>query len=193
MNLFNLLKREDIYFSLRKKVKKNEIIFQEDEKCFYVCVVKKGEVSISTYSLSGQEIIYNEIEEGGIFGNNLVYSDSPFYRGHVVAKKDTELLLFSKEAFLRVLQNNKEFLSAYLSLEANFAKKLNGQIKLLSLSSAEERFMYFLKNQKSIKFKSISSLAATLFLSREVVSRLISKLVKEKKIKREGNMISLLK
>ena len=183
MNLFNLLKREDIYFSLRKKAKKNEIIFQEDEKCLYVCIVKKGEVSISTYSLSGQEIIYNK----------LVYSDAPLYRGHVVAKKDTERLLFSKEAFLRVLQNNKEFLSAYLSLEANFAKKLNGQIKLLSLSSAEERFMYFLKNQKSIKFKSISSLASTLFLSREVVSRLISKLVKEKKIKREGNMISLLK
>ena len=193
MNLFNLLKREDIYFSLRKKVKKNEIIFEEDEKCQYVCILKKGSVSIVTYSLSGQEIVYNEIDEGGVFGNNLIYSSSPHYRGHVIAKKDSELLLYSKDAFIRVLQNNKEFLTAYLSLEADFTKKLNGQIKLLSFSSAEERFMYFMKNQKSVKFKSVSSLANALFLSREVVSRLISKLSKEGKIERKGNMIVLLK
>lgn len=193
MNLYELLNREDIYFSLKKKGNKNEIIFSEDEKCQYVCIVKKGEISISTYSLSGAEIVYNEIEQGGIFGQNLLFSDSPYYRGHVVAKKDYEILLYSKDAFLRVLQNNKEFLSAFLSLEANFAKNLNGQIKLLSLSSAEERFMYFIKNQKSIKFKSVSSLANALFLSREALSRLISKLVKEGKITRRGNMIELLK
>ena len=193
MNLFKLLTREDIYYALRKNVSKNEIIFQEDEQCKYIGIVKKGEISISTYTASGNEIIYNEITDGGIFGNNLLFSDQPYYRGHVVAKKDTEILLYSKAAFMRILQKNKEFLEAYLSIQANFAKGLNGKIKLLSIPAADERLYYFLANQKRVTFKSISSLAATLFLTREALSRTISKLVKEGKIIRNGNMIELPK
>lgn len=191
MNLFKLLSREDIYYALRKNAVRNEIIFQEDEQCKYIGIVKKGEISISTYTASGNEIVYNEITDGGIFGNNLLFSDKPYYRGHVVAKKDTEILLYSKAAFMRILQKNSEFLEAYLSLQANFAKGLNGKIKLLSISSAEERVFYFLGNQKRISFKSISSLASALFLTRESLSRTISKLVKEGKIIRKGNMIEL--
>lgn len=192
MNLFKLLRREDIYYALRKKANKNEIIFQEDEECRYVGIVKKGSLSISTYSLSGKEIIYNEVSDGGIFGNNLLFSDSAFYRGHVVAKTEVEILFYSKAAFIRILQTNREFLENYLMLEANFAKGLNGKIKLLSLPTADERLYYFMKNQKRISFKSISSLANALFLTRESLSRTISKLVKEGKIKRSGNMIELL-
>lgn len=191
MNLFKLLTREDIYFALRKKANKNEILFQEDEECRYIGIVKKGEISISTYSLSGNEIIYNEIYEGGIFGNNLIFSEHSYYRGHVISKKDCEILLYSKAAFMRILQKNKEFLEAYLSLEAEFTKGLNGKIKLLSIPTAEERLYYFIKNQKRVTFKSIASLANTLYLTREALSRTISKLVKEGKIKRSGNMIEL--
>lgn len=191
MNLFKLLKREDIYYALRKRAEKNEILFQEDEECHYIGIVKKGSISISTYSVSGREIIYNEIDEGGIFGNNLLFSNEPFYRGHVVAKKDAEILLYSKAAFMRILQTNREFLEAYLSMEANFTKGLNGKIKLLSISAADERLYYFMRRQKRITFKSISSLANTLFLTREALSRTISSLVKQGKIKRTGNMIEL--
>ena len=193
MNLFKLLTREDIYYALRKNASKNEIIFQEDEQCKYIGIVKKGEISISTYTASGNEIIYNEITDGGIFGNNLLFSDQPYYRGHVVVKKDTEILLYSKAAFMRILQKNREFLEAYLSFEANFAKGLNGKIKLLSIPSAEERLFYFISSQKKIAFKSVSSLANALFLTREALSRTISKLVKEGKIVRKGNMIELQK
>ena len=193
MNLFKLLTREDIYYALRKNASKNEIIFQEDEQCKYVGIVKKGEISISTYTASGNEIIYNEITDGGIFGNNLLFSDQPYYRGHVIAKTDTEILLYSKAAFMRILQKNREFLEAYLSFEANFAKGLNGKIKLLSIPSAEERLFYFISSQKKITFKSVSSLANALFLTREALSRTISKLAKEGKIVRKGNMIELQK
>ena len=150
-------------------------------------------MGIVSYSLSGQEIVYNEIEEGGIFGHNLLLSNHPYFRGHVIAKKDYEILLYSKEAFLRVLQNNKEFLNAYLMLEANFTKKLNGQIKLLSFSSAEDRLLYYLKENKVLKFKSVSALSESLFLTREALSRTISKMVKEGKISRKGNILELLK
>ena len=81
--------------------KKGQIIFHEDEECRFVGLVKKGTVQIVSYTLSGQEIIYNEIKENGIFGNNLLFSKNPYYKGNVIAKTDCEIVLINKENLLK--------------------------------------------------------------------------------------------
>ena len=191
MNLLELLTKEEKKACSQKNVKKGTILFQENDRCDYVCIVIRGTIQIVSYSQSGTEIIYNEIASGGMFGNNLLFSDDPYYRGNVLVKEDSEILLINRENMLKILQNNTEFLGNYLQIQANFSKKLNGTIKLLSLDSAEERFLYFLKQNKRITYKSITSLAASLYLSRETLSRLISKLVKKAKITKRGKTIIL--
>lgn len=193
MQLLDLLTKEERKIGHLFKFKKEQILFHEDDECFYVGIVIKGEIKISSYTLSGQEIIFNIIKENQMFGNNLLFSQKPYYRGSVIAINDGEIILFDKDNLLKILQNNKEFLSVYLYLQAEFSKSLNSTIKLLSLNSAEERLFYYLKEHHPLKIKSISSLADSLYLSRETTSRLISKLIKEKKIKRSGHTIILIK
>ena len=79
----------------------------------------------------------------------------------------------------------------YLSLQADFSKTLNFKIKLLSLSSAEERLIYFLKEKQPYRYQSITSLANELYLSRETLSRLVSKMEKEGLILKNGKTLSL--
>ena len=191
MNLLDCLSEKEKRLGLKKAYPKGQVIFAEDEECEYVGIVIKGIIQIVSYSLSGQEIVYNKINKNGVFGNNLLFSIKPYYKGNVIAETDAEVLLFSKETLLNLLQNNQCFLINYLSTQANFAKNLNGTIKLLSISSAEERFLYYLKENSPITIKSITSLAASLFLTRETVSRLISKLKKERIILQDGKIISL--
>ena len=193
MKLFELLTKEDIKLSRLLKYKKEQILFNEDDECFYVGIVVKGEIKIASYSLTGQEIVYNIVKEGQMFGNNLIFSNYPHFRGTVIASSDGELILISKENLLKILPSNLSFLEAYLSSQAEFSKKLNNTIKLLSLSSAEERLLYYLKQNNPLKIKSISSLSESLYLSREATSRLVSKMVKEGKINRNGNMLYLPK
>ena len=193
MKLFELLTKEDIKLSRLFKYKKEQILFNEDDECLYVGIVIKGEIKIASFTLSGQEIVYNIIKEGQMFGNNLIFSDYPHFRGTVIASSDGEIILFNKENLLKILQSNLSFLEAYLSLQAEFSKRLNNTIKLLSLSSAEERLLYYLKQNNPLKIKSISSLSEFLYLSREATSRLVSKMVKEGKINRNGNMLYLPK
>ena len=110
-----------------------------------------------------------------------------------MARQTSEVWFLSKKNLLILLEENEEFLEKYLSVQADFSKALNFKIKLLSLSSAEERLMYFLKKKGTYTYDSVSSFAETLYLSREALSRLISKLVKEKKILKNGKTISLPK
>ena len=193
MKLLELLKKEELANCQIIKIPKGQIIFQEDEKCEYIGIVKTGMVSIVSYTLSGQEIVYNQIEENGIFGNNLLFSEKPLYKGNVIAKDDSEIVLINKQNLLKILQNNGNFLIEYLAIHANFSKQLNFTIKLLSLQSAEERFLYYLKENSPLKVKSITALSESLFLTRETVSRLITKLVKNKIIIKNGKNIILTK
>ena len=193
MKLFELLTKEDIKLSRLLKYKKEQILFNEDDECLYVGIVIKGEIKIASFTLSGQEIVYNVVKEGQMFGNNLIFSNYPHFRGTVIASSDGELILISKENLLKILQSNLSFLEAYLSSQAEFSKRLNNTIKLLSLSSAEERLLYYLKQNNPLKIKSISSLSESLYLSREATSRLVSKMVREGKINRNGNMLYLPK
>ena len=189
-NILNLLNEREKSNITYKRISKNEILFNENEKCKYVGIVIQGELIISSYSYNGNEIIYNILEDNDIFGNNLLFSTSPFYKGNIIAKKDTLIALLDEENLLNILSSNKVFLKEYLKIQSDNAKQLNQTIKLLSFINAEERFLYYLfVNNNEISINNITSLSNTLFLRRETTSRLIHKLIKNKIIKIEENKI----
>ena len=191
MKLLEALSEKEKSLGRTRRFPKDTIIYHEGEKCESVCMVITGSIKISSYSLSGMEIVYNRINTGGMFGNNLLFSDSPYYKGHVISIEETTIIEFSKQNLLNILQSNAIFLELYLSLHANFSKQLNGKIKLLSIDSAEERLLYYLKENQPLKYKSITSLAESIHLTRETTSRLISKLAKEGKIIHKNKTLSL--
>ena len=193
MNIFDCLTNKERKSLKQITLKKDEILFHEEEKCEKVGIVIKGLLNIVSYSLNGTEIVYNVLKEGQMFGNNLLFSSHPYYKGSVIAKEKSVVVLIDKISLLTLFNSNQEFLVRYLSFNSDFSISLNQQIKLLSLNNAEERLLYFLKDKKMAKIESVSSLAKSLFLSREATSRLLTKMVKDGKISRKGNIIELLK
>ena len=190
--LTTLTKEQKNYISI-KTVSKNTTLFREGENCEMISMVVSGEIKISSYSFEGEELIYNVLKSNEIFGNNLIFSDEPFYKGDVVATKESVIASIKRENLLKILQSNKEFLMLYLNIHSNFSKKLNSTIKLLSFNKAEERFIFYLhENNNVIQIKSIVALASILHLQRETLSRIISKLEKENVIKRSPYQIKLI-
>lgn len=192
-NILSRLSKDEKKFLEVKTLKKNEILIREDDKCESISIVISGEIKISTTSFEGQELIYNVLHKNDVFGNNLIFSDEPFYKGDVIATKDSTIVVIKRENLVLLLQSNKEFMISYLNAQSNFSKKLNSTIKLLSYSSAEERFRFYLFNHNGkIQIKSVSELAAILHLQRETLSRLLTKLEKENVIKRSLHQIDLI-
>lgn len=190
--IYDLLSFEERKLTRRIKLKKDEILFHEGEICSSVGIVLKGLINISSYSYQGIEMNYATISKDEIFGNNLLFSSEPIYKGHVIAKMNTEVILIDKNNLIQILQNNKEFLCLYLTKQSNLSIKMNNKIKTLSFYHAEDRFIYYLASHNNVlNYHSITSLALELNLSREVLSRLITKLIKENKIIKNKHTIYL--
>ena len=78
----------------------------------------------------------------------------------------------------------------YLNIQSNFGKKLNSTIKMLSFTSAEDRFMFYLhENKNEISYHTVTELADILHLKRETLSRVLTKLEKENAIRRSPHKI----
>lgn len=188
--MYNTLTNKQLASLKHVYLEEGQVLFHETDECKRVGIVISGTIKIVSHTNSGNEIIYNVLKQGNIFGNNLLFSNDVKYKGDVIAQSKSEILLISKEEMLKLLKTNDAFLEKYLLIEAENTKKLNSKIKLLSFDSSEERLLFYLKeNNNNVSYSSITELAKELGLQRETLSRLISKLVKGKIITNQNKKI----
>lgn len=189
-NILSYLTEKENSLVIYQKCRKDEVLFHEDDLCELIGIVVDGRIDIISYSFSGKEVLYNSLGRNEIFGNNLVFSDYPHYRGNITCKEDTLVAIIKKDSLIQILQNNQQFLLEYLKIQSNFGKSLNSKIKLLSFNNALDRFDYYLySNGNKIHYKNVADLARLLFMERETLSRLLSNLEKEGVIQRDKHLI----
>ena len=194
IELLNVLSKEEHKLVKGYQVAKNNIIFHEGDVCENIGIIISGKVDIISYSFEGKELLINSLKAGEIFGNNLIFSSEPIYRGDVIAQEKSVIAIINKENLVYLLQNNKEFLNLYLKAQSDKAKLLTSRIQLLSLVNAEERLFYYAsKNDNVIVYKNVTTLAATIGVQRETLSRLLTSLIKRHLIKKEKGKITVLK
>ncbi len=194
IELLNVLNKEEHKLVKGYQVAKNNVIFHEGDVCETIGIIISGKVDIISYSFEGKELLINSLKAGEIFGNNLIFSSEPVYRGDVIAQEKSVIAIINKENLVYLLQNNKDFLYLYLKAQSDKAKLLTSRIQLLSLVNAEERLFYYAsKNDNVITYKNVTTLAATIGVQRETLSRLLTSLIKRHLIKKEKGKITVLK
>ena len=193
MNIIALLNEEEKERLIFKELRKGETLFYENDRCEEIGIVKYGKLLITSYPENGNPVIYNRLKEDDMFGNNLLFSSQPFYKGDVIAESDSGIILIKKDVLIGFLEENTDFLLAYLQIQADSGKRLHSRIRLLSIDSAQERFITYLReNGNRITFNSVSDLADDLFIRRETLSRLLSKLMRNKVVIKDGKSVRLL-
>ena len=193
MNIIALLNEKEKERLIYKELRKGETLFYENDCCGEIGIVKYGKLLITSYPENGNPIIYNRLKEDDMFGNNLLFSSQPFYKGDVIAESDSGIILIKKDVLIGFLEENTDFLLAYLQIQANSGKRLHSRIRLLAIDSAQERFITYLReNGNKISYSSVSDLADDLFIRRETLSRLLSKLIKNKVVIKDGKTVRLL-
>ena len=193
MNIIALLNEKEKERLIYKELRKGETLFYENDRCEEIGIVKYGKLLITSYPENGNPIIYNRLKEDDMFGNNLLFSSQPFYKGDVIAESDSGIILIKKDVLIGFLEENTDFLLAYLQIQADSGKRLHSRIRLLSIDSAQERFITYLReNGNKITYSSVSDLADDLFIRRETLSRLLSKLIKNKVVIKDGKTVRLL-
>ena len=192
--ILNVLTKKEHQLVKGYQIAKGNIIYHEGDVCENIGIVISGKIDIVSYSFEGKEQLINTLKAGEIFGNNLLFSSEPLYRGDVIAKEKSVVAFINKENLVFLLQNNVEFLNLYLKAQSDKAKALTARIQLLSFTNAEERLFYYAsKNDGVIIYKNVTSLAATIGVQRETLSRLLTNLIERHLIKKEKGKITVIK
>ncbi len=171
---------------------RNQTLFFEGDECKKIGIIISGRISIISYFSDGKEVIYSELGKDQMFGNNLIFSSEPFYRGDVVAMEKSVIYYVSRDELLKALSASPEFLEMYLKKQSDFSKTLNFKIKLLTIGNARDRILYYLTfYNKQITYKSVTKLAKELYLTRESLSRTMYKMAKDGEIQIDSKTITL--
>ena len=193
-NILSTLSEEQKQLIKVQTFRKNEVIFREGETCISISIVISGEIKISSISFEGDELVYNILTKNDIFGNNLIFSDEPLYKGDVIALGKTTVALISKDNVLEFMSINKDFLKEYLRITSDQAVIDKGLLKILDSSEIEDRLLTYIKlNGRQLKMKSIQDTANKIHVTREALSRTIKKLVEKEIISKEENTLKILK
>lgn len=155
MNLKELLKEVDLFSNLsneelqevcsaaiKKNYKKDEIILRETEFGNALYLIGKGSVKVSIYSDEGGETILTFLNEGDFFGEMALFLDS-FRCANVITLKDTEVYLFQREEFYKILQNNFKITRKIIEILCKRLRQANFFIDSLAHLDVSGRLIRF--------------------------------------------------
>lgn len=189
---------------VEKQFLKRRIIFGEEDTQNYMYVILSGKVKVTHLDSGGKEHILAVHKTGDFFGE-MALLDGKTAPATVTAMEDTRILIVSKRDFEEyLLKRDKVLREVILTLCGRLRDAWNIN-KILSLQSAEDKIRRILTitamqggaNAEqgtviSAKLKH-QEIAAHVSLSRETVTRIMNKLIKEGEIEFLDNRRILLK
>ncbi len=216
MNLKDLLKEVKIFENLsdneleeisrvviKKSYKKDKIILRETEFGNALYLIGKGQVKVSIYSEEGDETILSFLSEGDFFGEMALFLDSTRC-ANVVAIKDTEVYIFQREEFYKILQNNFKITRKIIEILCKRLKQANFFIDSLAHLDVSGRLIKFFKEtakeygKEEGEYMAIprfnqQDLANKVASTRETISRLLANLKESDLLKIDKNKMLISK
>ena len=135
----------------RRRYARGETLFLEGDPGTSLCIVESGRVKLGLTSPEGREIILSLFGPGDVFGELALLDGEP-RSANAVAVEPSELLLLSRDEFLRFLEQHPKASQVLLAAVGHWLRRLTTQMQdaafldvparlartLLRLSGADE-------------------------------------------------------
>lgn len=116
----------------------HETVFDKDSTNHDIMFVLKGRLTITSYSLSGKEISFDEVHDGDYFGELSAVDEEP-RSATVVANAKSELASLSAERFRRLMDDYPAVGSSVMRHFARIIRESNERIIDLATLNAQQR------------------------------------------------------
>jgi len=177
-----------------KKVRKGEILFTAGQKAQGLFVVAKGAIRAFRVNADGREQVIHIERAGGAIAELPLYDGLP-YPSSASAEEDSELLFLPKAAFERAIMARPIIALEALKVLAGRLRKTAGLVEMLALKEVDQRLAAFILQEakvngaeknggREVTLPPYPQIAARLGSVREVVSRAMTKLMKEGLVKK---------
>ena len=177
------------------------VIVERDEQDQSVYFILYGRVHVLNYSSAGRIVTYSSVVEGGMFGEMAAIDGLP-RSAWVCSVNDCMVIKISKEIFLSHLQNNPTFSMAVMrKLSKNLRELDERLVNVLSMRAEQRVCVEIISMAKPtsveagfycVEMPTHSNFANLVGLSRETVSRVLSRLRSDGLVKISGNVLDIL-
>lgn len=178
-----------------KNYKKDELLFNAQDKAHGFFYVESGEVRVFKMDEQGKEVEVVRLERGDFLGEAILFV-SPVFPFFAQAVKDSEVLFFDKSTIFQELEKDPAIAKFFLNLLARKCLTLNKRIESLGLKTIRQRLIQYLLSNCSgekaclveLKIKKVE-LAKILGTISETLSRNLKQMQDEGLIGVKGNKI----
>lgn len=189
---------------IEKQYKKNSVILMEDDSKNFMYVIYTGKIKVVRVTPEGKEQILVIRKKGDFFGE-MTLLDGKTQPASIVAIEDTTVGLISRADFERYFMENENRLKQIISVLCERLRESWMMLRILSLSDAETRIravlahissVYGIKDLRGVIIPiklTHKELADYVSLTRETVSRLLSRLCRSGEIEILDNRTIVLK
>jgi len=204
VSVFSDLSNEELSnvdkLTISRDYPKGSMIILEEEYGDKIFIIKKGTVKITRVNDEGKEVILALLGSSDIFGEMAIL-DGEVRSANALAQENCELLTFTRDDFINLLENNFKISLGLMGELAKRLRKSDMQIEALSLSDAEHRIGVSILNLAeemgvirhgmvtidNLPFQQdIANMAGT---SRETVSRILKMFEERNMLTKEGHKV----
>ena len=180
---------EKTKYEIKKYSPDESIAFRGDEvKGLYV--ILKGTLTTEMLTEEGNVIKIEELVPSDVIASAFIFGKKNSFPVDLIAKNKAEILFIERKEFLKLLFSQEKILENFLNEISNKAQLLTTKIwNSFNNKTIKKKFCdYVKKNQKNNLFsiQNLGALAEFFGVERPSLSRVLSDLVKDKKLERIG-------
>jgi CRP-like cAMP-binding protein len=186
--------------SMFKKIKKNEILFKENDKCIFLHILISGKIKLFM-SKDKRELVLKIFDGPCSFSEAPVFDEIDYHNASAQALLDSDLLLIEKDTFKQIAANTPILASNIFSVLSTRIRTIDKQLESLNLKSVEARLANYIlelipKREGNIMVLRLpvpkTMLAAKLGTVIETLSRAFRNLKKQNLIKMQDDALEIL-
>ena len=181
-----------------RKFKAGNLIAQCGEPVNSLMIVISGTVKGEMVDFKGRVIKIEDIPAPGALASAFLFGNKNRYPVNVISITPTELLVFDKSDFLKLLMTRDIILINFLSMISNRSQFLSEKIKFLNFKTIKSKLAYYFLQKAGKETASINldvtqnELAEFFGVARPSIARVLGELENEGLLEAKGKNIKIL-
>ncbi len=169
-------------------LKRGDLVFATGDKTHGLFRVEDGLIRLVRHAVDGREVALHLAKPGDFFAEASLFSES--YHCDAIAEHPSQVLAFAKEHVLSVMAQSSAHALTWIAHLSTQLQALRARAACLSLSTAEDRILAFLRMQPQTEptltiDRTWKSVASELGLTHEALYRALGRLEKRGIIQRD--------
>jgi len=166
-----------------KTYSKNELILRQGDVCDALYMLTQGSVKTEMVTENGNILGIEIIKAPRPLAPAFLFSDNNRFPVDATALEDVEIMKIPKTEIMRLMMTTPDFMSSFLTHNANRTQFLTNRLQLLSIKTIKGKIAHFLLEQSresGLKFtlnRNQSELADFFCVARPSLARSLSEMV----------------